>query len=167
MLRFKKIKKTSDDKIHIEYEKKNQTGKWDEHSMKSNQEPLPAFLHALDNLVPHVEEMCELPDKDHQIHPYTVRGVSFSYGGDNDTMGATITATRSLKNSNSPLVLNSPHKIEEAYADGADETQVMTRDCYNDLMILCDEAEKYLNGKRAQMDMFGEEQEKEREPALA
>lgn len=154
MVRFKKIKKTSDDKIQIEYEKKNETGLWDEHSMKSNQEPLPSFDRALDNLIPHVGEMCELPEGDHQIHPYSVRGVSFSFGGVNDTLGATITATRTLDNSNSPLVLNTPHKIEEPYTEGSDDTQLMTDDCYSDLMILCNEAQKYLDGQRAQMDMF-------------
>lgn len=158
MIRFKKVKKTSDDKIHVEYERMNDQGQWDEHSMKSNQQPAPSFDLALDNLIPHVEEMCELPEGDHQQFPYTVRGVSFSYGGENETLGATITVTRSLRNSNSPLVLNTPHKIEEPYAEGADETQVMTTDCLIDLKTLQAEADSYLNGKRAQKDMFAEQE---------
>ena len=159
MIRFKKIKKNSDDKIHLQYEKPNRNGGWDEYSMKSGEEPKPSFERALDNLIPHVEEMCELPYKDHQVHPYTIRGVSFSYGGDNDTMGATITAERSLTSSNSPLILNTPHKIEDPYAEGADDTQVMTTDCLLDLQTLMDEAEDFLDGERAQMDMFNEEEE--------
>jgi hypothetical protein len=154
MQRFKKIKKTSTDKIHIEYEKMNKNGEWDAYSMTSAQEPAPSFDHALDNLIPHIEEMCELPEKDHQVHPYTVRGVSLSYGGENETLGVTITATRALDHSNSPLVLNSPHKISEPYAEGSDETQVMSDDCLIDLQILFNEARDYLDGKRAQADLF-------------
>lgn len=156
MIRFKKIKKTSEGKIHLEYEKTNQQGKWDEHSMKSAQQPAPSFDKALEKLIPHVQEMCELPKDDHTFHPYEVRGVSFSYAGENETMGATITATRKLNHSNAPLVLNTPHKIEEPYADGADDLQVMTTDCLIDLVSLQDEAEAYLNGKRKQADLFAE-----------
>lgn len=157
----------SDDSIKIEYEELNRNGGWDEYSMKSAEEPAPSFEHALDDLAPHVEQMCELTTNDHQVHPYTVRGVSFSYGGDHDVMGATITAERTLTNSNSPLILNTPHKIAEPYAEGSDETQVMTNDCLIDLERLQNEAEDYLEGKRAQMDMFNEGEESEPEPVMA
>lgn len=157
MIRFKKIKKTSDDKIHIEYEKKNELGGWDEYSMKSAEEPHPSFERALDDLAPHVETVCEMPEGDYQAHSYKVRGVSFSYGGQLDTKGVTITAARTLLHSNSPLVLNTPHMIEEPYGEGSDETQVMSSDMLIDIGRLENEARDYMDGKRAQMDMFAEE----------
>lgn len=157
-MRFKKIKITSDDKIKLQYEEMNKLGTWDSFSMTSAEQPVPNFLMALDNLIPHVEEMCELPDGDHQIHPYNVRGISFSYVGEKDTMGATITATRTLNRSNSPLILNSPHKISEPYADGADDTQLMTADCLIDIQQVIERAKDYLNGERAQTDLFTEDE---------
>lgn len=161
MTRFKKIKITSDDKLHIEYEKQNDLGTYDEYAMKSSEEALPSMYHAFDNLIPHVVEICELPDGDNLQHVYTIKGVSFSYGGDDEVMGATITATRALKNTNAPLVLNTPHKPQYAYADGADDSNCLTSECVEDLLLLCDEAQKFLDGKRAQTSLFDEQPEPE------
>ena len=157
MIRFKKIKITSDDKIHLEYEKMNENGDWDTHTMTSSQLARPEFYHALDNLIPRVVDICELPDEDHLQHAYTMKGVSFSYGGDEDVMGATITATRSLDESNAPLVLNTPHKPSESYSGGDDELNLLPYDCVKDLRLLCDCAEDYLAGKRAQASLFDSE----------
>lgn len=166
MIRFKKIKITSDDKINLEYENLNKQGNWDEHTMKSAAEPLPSFHHALDNLIPHVVDICELPKGDNLSHSYTVKGVSLSYGGENEVMGATITATRSLAFANSPLVLNTPHKAEDVYSPGGGEDMLLTDECVADLYKLIDEAEKYLSGKRAQADLFEDDPEPEPEMSV-
>ena len=156
MIRFKKIKITSDDKIHFEYEKMNKNGDWDTHTMTSSQLARPELYHALDNLIPHIVVICELPVEDHLQHAYTMKGVSFSYGGDEDVMGVTMTATRSLDESNAPLVLNTPHKPADSYSPGADETNLLPYECVKDLRLLCERAEDYLAGKRAQADLFDE-----------
>lgn len=159
MIRFTKIKITSDEKIQLEYQKKNGPY-WDEFVMKSAEEALPSFYRAFDNFPQHVEAVCELPEGDHQTHPYEIKSFKFSYGGDAEVMGVTITASRTLVNSNSPLNLNTPHMIESPYSEGGDDTQVMSDDMLSCIYILTDEAQKYLDGERAQGNLFQEDEPK-------
>lgn len=156
MTRFTKIKRTSEGKIYIEYQVMNKQGYWDDFSMKSFDEPTPSFDRAFDAMIPHVIEMCEMPENDHTDHPYTIKGFSMSYSGDNDTLGVTMTTTRALEESNTPLVLNTPHKIKEPYVEGGDDTQVMGGECLQALQAVFAEAQDYLDGKRKQGDLFAE-----------
>ena len=154
-MRFKKIKITSDEKIHLEYEKINKKHEWDDFSMTSSEKALPEFYEALTDLAKFVCEMCELPDTD--IGRIKVRGVSFSYAGENDTMGAVITAQKELIHSNCPLNINTPHKTEDFYAENGDEKQLLPTGCVEFLNAICGKAERYLSGERSQMNLFQEE----------
>lgn len=158
-IRFDKIKHDKDGKIHIEYSRLTPAGSWDELMFRSSDEPRPEFKEALDALAVHVVEMCEMPEFDHEDHKYTIRNVSFSYGGENEVMGVTITALRSLDGSNSPLVLNTPHFIAEPYNEGGDDSMgILSSYCNAALKTLKAEAQLYLDGHRKQMDLFASDQ---------
>lgn len=152
-MRIKKVKITKDNKINIVYEKSVNSG-WDEYSFTCSDEPRPELYEALKALAPHVIEMCELPES--YLPRIDVRGVSFSYGGQNEVMGATIIAQMALDNSHVALNLNTPHKASEPYnPEGpADEMQLLSNECVEALGELCDEVERYIKGDRAQQSLF-------------
>ena len=152
-MRIKKIKVTSDKKVSVGYEKISKTGVWDEYTFTCSEAPRPELLTALSKLAPHVIKMCELPES--YITKIDVRSVSFSYGGEKEVMGATITSQMKLENSCSNLNLNTPYKASGSYSDvPADEKQLLTNNCIDDLDRLCEEVELYINGERAQGKLF-------------
>lgn len=160
-MRFQKIKQTKEGKIHVEYEVENQNGGKDEVSFTCSDEPKPEFRAALQNLAQDIIEMCELPDE--YITRVVITGVSFSYGGDAETMGATLIAQMHLKKSNVRLNLNSPHKIEEFYSEtGGDEAQLLGEECVSRLKELIDQAGDYVRGVRAQGNLFGQKESLEK-----
>jgi hypothetical protein len=152
-MRIKKIKVTSDNKVYVAFEKRSVTKIWDEYTFSCSEAPRPELLTALSKLAPHVIEMCELPES--YLDKIDVRSVSFSYGGVDEVMGATITSQMKLENSYTNLNLNTPHKASDSYSDApADEKQLLTHDCIRDLDQLCEEVELYINGDRAQGKLF-------------
>ena len=153
-MRIKKAKITSDKKVAITYEKRSKYGFWDEYSFACSEDARPEFYGSLKALAPHVVEMCELPES--YIDRIEVRGVSFSYGGEKEVMGATISAQMILHDSNCNLNLNTPHKASDSYSDApADEKQLLSDKCIDALNTLCEEVELYINGERAQARLFG------------
>ncbi len=150
MIRIKKVKITKHNRINIQYEKQNKnTETWDEYSLTCSDEPRPEFRLALARLATHVVEMCELPYE--YKSRIIVNGVTFSYGGESETMGATIISQMELENSNTNLNLNTPHKGSEFYGD---PKQLLTDECIDDLEELIKEVELYIEGERAQMNLF-------------
>lgn len=154
MRRIKKIKVTKTGRISIEYDLYNKRAEaWDEYSLSCIDDPRPEFLIALARLSTHVVDMCELP-KDYR-NRVKVTGVTFSYGGEYEVMGAVIISQMELENSNCNLNLNTPHKASESYSDGdADPKQLLSDDCIDDLYGLCKETELYIDGDRAQISIF-------------
>lgn len=153
-MRIKKVKVTSENKISMVYEQISKTGAWDEFSFTCSEDARPAFYAALKKLATHVIEMCELPES--YSDRITVRGVSFSYGGENEVMGATISAGMELKYSHPNLNLNTPHKASAMYNENTpdDEMQLLSGDCVDDLENLQKECEAYIKGDRAQESLF-------------
>ena len=162
-MRFQKIK-YSKGKVKIEYELRNKEKKdWDQFSLACSDEPKPEFQIALQSLSEDVLEMCELPgDYRKRI---MVTGVSFSYGGEGEVMGATIISQMALNRSNVNLNLNTPHKPSEPYSEGGDAAQCLSQDCIDRLASLELEAEDYINGNRAQGELFAD-REKAKEEGL-
>jgi len=153
VIRMKKIKVTSDNKISMAYESLNKNQSWDEYSFTCADKARPEFYEAVKQLAEHVIEMCELPDS--YLPRIDVRGVSVSYGGDDEIMGATISAQMTLKYSNCNLNINTPHKACAPYSEGeGDEKQLLSTDCVDDLRRLYDECDSYIKGDRAQMSLF-------------
>jgi hypothetical protein len=152
-MRIRKVKVTSDNKIHMIYEQSNKSGSWDEFQFTCSDKARPAFYSRLQALAVYVVEMCELPDD--YISRINVHGVSVSYGGTNEVMGATITAQMALENSNCNLNLNTPHKAEDSYSDApADPKQLLPEKCIPALNELYEECKAYINGDREQGKLF-------------
>ena len=163
-LRWKKIKRDSVNRVHLEYEQRN--GKtWDEHMMTSADEPAKAFPEAMNALAEHVLDICELPAE--WLNRIRVSGVSFSYGGDAEVRGATLIATRRLDHAN-PMNLITPHKPEDSYSGNEVEPEtLLSPACVRALDALCEAAQAYLNGARAQLALPGRRAHLTRDEARA
>lgn len=153
-MRIRKVKATKEKKIVMVYDQKTKKGSWDEYSFSCSEDARPEFYAALKELAQDVITMCELPEN--YLDRITVKGVSYSYGGENDTMGATISASMKLKESYQELNLNTPHKASEMYCaeTPVDEMQLLYSDCIERLEALHEECLLYIKGDRAQGSLF-------------
>jgi len=154
-MKIKKVKATKENKIFINYEQRSKDPtKWDEFQFTCSEEARPEFYTALEDLAEFVIEMCELPVTYQER--IKVRGVSFSYGGDADVMGATISAAMKLYDSYNDLNINTPHKAECMYNENTpnDDMQLLSYECVEALNKLKIECEAYIKGDRAQGTLF-------------
>lgn len=154
MIRLTKIK-FDGAKVRIEYESKREDQKeWDEFTLHSADLPTLDFTDALKALGQDVIAICELPADD--LSKLKVRGVTITHTL--DVLGVCITALKTLKGANAPLVLNTPHIPEAAYSEGADSPILGTGtvDRVHDLILA---AERYIDGERAQADLFAAPQD--------
>ena len=158
-----KVKLSKDSKVHIEYQipRTTESGNdFDQFTLNCIDKPLPAFELAMLNLRKHVLDICEMPVNDTEVMKIKVNGVSFSYSGDNYVMGATIMASKTLAKSNSPLLINTPHKFDQPQNENQGTEMCLSDDCVNVLVELLEQAEKYIDGERTQLEMFDKDQDK-------
>lgn len=158
MRRIKKIKLDKKEKIILDWEVEIGSGSenksWDEYHIKCSDRANPEFYNAIKNLVQDVILLLEFPDIWKET--ITVKGVSFSYS-DNDVQGAVITAQRELMCSATPMNCNTPHKPFDSYNENeCDDEQLMPEETQCRLHTLEEEAQKYIDGDRAQMNLFEE-----------
>ncbi len=155
-MRIRKVKITKYNQIHMVYEQG--LGNGDEYSFTCREKARPEFYKALAALAEHVLDLCELPES--YLDRINIRGVSYSYGGENDTMGAVISASMELEESYQGLNLVTPHKASAMYCPDTpdDEKQLLTGDCIDALEALVAECELYIQGDRAQGSLFAAEQ---------
>lgn len=153
-MRIRKVKITKYDQISIVFE--DGPDNRDEYSLTCRDKARPEFYEALDALREHVIEMCELPEE--YLDRITVKGVTFSYGGEFETMGATISASMELENSYQDLNINTPHKASAMYCPTTpdDPNQLLSGDCIEALEALQYECEAYIKGDREQGSLFSE-----------
>ena len=162
-MRFQKIK-YSKGRVKIEYEIPNKIKKdWDQLFLACSDEPRPEFMSALQALSEDVIEMCELPE-DYRTR-IIVTGVSLSYATDDEIPGATTISQMVLKKSNVNLNINTPFKPFQPYSEDGDRAQCLSEDCVQRLEDLMSEAESYVNGIRAQGELFAD-REKTKEDGL-
>lgn len=166
MKRILKVKFGSDKKHVFVYEdiKDKDNEIIDEFDFKSKDRALPEFYTALQGLTEHACRICEFPrEYDKNV---TVIGVSFSYTEVKDTgaiiMGATITFRKELEGSNSPLIVNTPHKPSEFYDGKGEESPqdpklLLSIECVKALEVLQEEAIRYIDGERDQLTIFSEQ----------
>ena len=152
-IRIKKVKFAEKvNKIMMTYDK-FVNDQYDEYFFNSSEQAAPEFYTALKDLSKHAALLCELPEsyKD-RLDVYCV---TFSYSGENDIMGATMSLKMKLEFSNTDLVLNTPHK-KSAPNEGEDFNEVMylTEECVKALWNVELEARKYIDGKRAQLSLL-------------
>lgn len=158
-IRIKKIKYSdSEEKISMTFEKLV-NDQYDEYQFTSSEEAAPEFYDALKALVPHAIELLELPKKD--IGRCHVYGVRFTYTGEAETMGAIMNVKRDLIYTGSCTVLNTQAKKcspgDEEYTDD----NYFTEECVTALWALERECRAYINGKRNQISLFGDNGETE------
>lgn len=134
-------------KVAIFYRNRNKTNpsENDHHSIKTADTPAPEFVRALQQLAMDVASICELGFHE-KIY---VTGVTFSHG-DAGELGATITAEKELSGIAQPLCVNSPH-----ITDREGSPNPMPSDTRRRLLNLADLAARFVNGERAQMNLFG------------
>ena len=151
-MRIKKVKITKYNQISIVYE--DGPDNFDEYSLTCREQARPEFYAAMEALAEHVIDMCELPES--YLDRITVRGVSYSYGGEAEVMGAVISASMKLENSYQPLNLTTPHKASAMYNPETpdDDMQLLTGDCIDALETLQAECISYIEGDRAQGSLF-------------
>lgn len=148
-MRINKVKVTKAGKIHIEYQERKGDS-WDDYSMKCSERALPKFYELFGELKQHMNDICEFPEE--FVDRLTVRGVSFSYGGEREVMGAVLSGFLTLNMSVAPLNINTPHKIQEPYSEKAEpiEEMLLSDELVNLLTDLQKETIRYIKGERAQ-----------------
>lgn len=124
------------------------------HELTSYDPPEPEFEEALQELIPDVLALLELPEG--YGEDMDVTGLSISYSGDSDRMGVVVTCQKELTDANSPLVLNTPHMKEEDPEDP--NPGQMTRRMKKRVEGVQGRASRYVNGFRSQQDLFGEDE---------
>ncbi|MGE4169129.1 MAG: hypothetical protein AB7F28_00220 [Candidatus Margulisiibacteriota bacterium] len=156
MIKVKKVKlDKKDEKIEILWEVDRGPAGDDELSLRCKDEARPEFYSAIQSLAKHWKEVLELDSE--KIEPQ-VSSVSFSWTRDDmgvPVMGVTIYASVSLNKSTGVWGCNTPHRIESFYSqNGGDEGQLMSDDLASDCKALLSEAEHYIQGERAQQNLF-------------
>ena len=147
----------------IVYLKRNTNDNFDEYSLSCEDAPAPSFDKKLQALAPDLLEICELPGSCGK--GLRIQGVKFSYSGENDVMGATITGIRKLQKSNGVLVLNTPHKPSATPQGRHEGANVLAFPCVQRLEALIVEAKQYLRGERAQGELLTDPDDGGPEPA--
>ena len=129
----------------------------DKYTMKCNELPRPEMTKAFDDMREEARLLCELPPD--YLQRIEVRSVTLNYSGKQETMGATISARMKLEYSNAPLILNTPNKPVQPYQEGYYDEETLEKmclrgQCTGKLAKLIDEAHYYVDGIRAQGNLF-------------
>jgi hypothetical protein len=106
----------------------------------------------MDAIVPHVRTILELPTS-YKLGAIRVTGVTVSHSEDTEVEGAVITGLITLDTADSPFSFNTPHLPFDQYAEG-NVAKLMPEDAVIAIDALRTEARAFLNGKRAQADLF-------------
>lgn len=122
-------------------------------AFKSADTPHKDFSDAMAAIVKLARKILNLPET-YARNSFHVGGVSISYSKD-DVKGVVISGWINLETANSPFFFNTPHLPYEAPSEGS-TVPVVPKEGLVALNWLEYEAAQYLNGKRAQLDMFNE-----------
>lgn len=151
-MNINRIKFSKDNSPSIEYQIPKGSGRSDTIALNSNDLPAPKFQRTLQSLAPFVAEMCELSKGD--VERLRITAVSYQLHTDDNIMGVTITATKSLRTSDTPLILNTPHKLEPTEGKKTEPKKLLPKACVAILKELQKHAEEFVKGKRAQRSLF-------------
>jgi hypothetical protein len=131
------------------------SGGFADHTEATPESPHPDFINAMAGLAPGVLKIAELEGVS-EAEDITVRGLSFTHHKNGRT-SLIITALRELKNSGSPLLINTPHKLLEVSddSDDAQTLEILDKDIALKVDLICSEARAFIvDTKRAQGDLF-------------
>mgnify|MGYP000869156768 FL=1 len=145
----------SEGKIFVEY-LLQRNGQFDAVKLLSSEQAAPEFYEALEALIPAVCELLELPEEDFEER-ITPLSVSFNYNAAG-TMGAVITSTLHMPDAGVDVAINTPFR--RCWTSNDEAGVFFTSATAEDLWNLEQEARRYISGQRAQMDLFGANEEK-------
>jgi hypothetical protein len=123
-----------------------------ETTVKSYDAPHQDFLDAFAALEAHARGILQFP-KSYREGQMRVSGVSFSMSEDTGVMGAVMTGSVALDTSDAPFNFNTPHLPFEQYSPTGN-SPLMPGEAQTALERLQEEAEKFVDGKRSQGDLF-------------
>jgi hypothetical protein len=120
----------------------------------------PDLEAAFAGLADSVREILEWPSNlyksyDGKTDRITVTGVSWSYSESTNVEGACIIFQVELEENNSPFCGTTPHLPYDQYSEGG-EQPVMPEGAQDALNAVAAEVQRFLDGKRAQGDLFQE-----------
>lgn len=149
-----KFKFLPDDKIFCSFQIKRSVDEYDQFNFTTVDKPAPGLINQTMLFRKHVLNLCELSETDDEIHKLEIKSFSFSWSGEKHIMGCTVSATRKLSGSNSPLILNTPHKIEDFHSDNGDEKQLLPGKLVKDIYELMLHINAFIDGEREQLNLF-------------
>lgn len=150
-MRYIRKIKVDTTRITIDWEIDNGDGRApDEYHLKCADVARPEFYKALAAIRQDVIELLELPPA--WLDDIKVKGAAFSYTK-KGTKGVVITATRELKHSSSPMNLNTPYVPYDSQNPDKFVIPYFTEERLNKLE---EEAERHIDGNRAQGSLFDE-----------
>lgn len=161
-MKFFKIKYNGE-KVALSWTEHRPGGTEIEHNLHSGQTPAPDLPAALKRFEPFVEELLELPHE--WMDTLKVTGLSINEEEDDGRAGLVITCQKKLAGANGPLVLNNPHLREPVklgeegpgfFLDGMDTAIESANNA----------AQGFVQGKRAQKDLFEEDAPKDKKRQL-
>ncbi|MEM3091567.1 MAG: hypothetical protein QXD05_00315, partial [Candidatus Pacearchaeota archaeon] len=107
----------------------------------------------LNELKKYVCEVCELNES--ELNKIFITGISFSWT--KDVMGVTVTALKELERSNTPLVINTPHKTEDLYSIIGDENNLIDDRYLPIFYKIIQELKSFIKSESLQLELFPEE----------
>ena len=150
MNRLLKLRYSPEDGVIVKYEKvSGDDGPAETITLESAERPRQALKDALKVMAEHLCTIAELPST--WAEKTEIRGATLTWT--QDIRGVVITGLRTLKGSNAPLVLNSPHSTESPYNEGEDDIGVYNGDCGEALDELESQAMAYVSGDREQLQL--------------
>jgi len=159
--RLLKFKMNDYSGVTIVYERENENlfEVFDEYRIKCADQPRSELVAALGKMAKHVVDMCELPN--YTLSSIDVIGLTVTHTAvehqEEDVQGVVISGVRRLKNSNAPMIINTPHFTREPLSPDADKG-VFSFECAIDVDRLEQLVFAYVDGERAQLDLFDEDE---------
>jgi hypothetical protein len=144
--------KRKDGRLHIEMEADDGHAE-KKISLRSLDGYHPDLDAAFDALAPEVREILEWPSSLYG-NSMRVTGVSWSMSEKTGVEGAVISAQAQLDECNSPFCFNTPFLPFDLYNEENEEQPVMPDGAQDALTALRTEVQAYIDGKRAQGDLF-------------
>lgn len=120
------------------------------HQLECPEKPRPEFDQALQAFLPFLLEIIGAPKS--WTENTKVTGVSLKKEEDG-RRGIVITATRKCPYGSAPIALNTPY-LREAMEDTETGTQYFRPGMADAIDTICEEAQTYLDGERAQGELF-------------
>lgn len=133
-------------------------------SLKSEDTAEEAFANAMDALVPPVLKLLQLPAR--YAEDMHVTSISVQHGSEirepDSKRGLVVTARKKIEATNAPFMIHTPH-LKEGQADGND----VVAEIFGLLEAIEDQAKRFIDGARAQIDMFDQSKSEEPEAVTA